>query len=354
MENDVIDKIELKKEDMFDLYEKNKFTYQRLEEEVKYILNKILKEKNIKFHSILSRIKEFDSLFDKIERKQTDNPFEDITDILGTRVVCLFLSDIDNIKHCLQESFNIISEDNKVHGDNVGSFGYMSVHFIATLKDEYYGPRYDFIKNLKFEIQVRTISMDAWANISHYLDYKSENDIPADLKRDFHALSGLFYIADTHFEMFVKSSHQSLLDKEKEVKNMLSAGGNQINNDKLDFDILKSYLIQKFEGDPNKLNSKSVSNLLEELLENGYYTLSELDNAINRTSEAFQAYEIKNPPHSKKGEKYSPVGIVRVSLGILHEDYKHVNDDGTVVTKSGYTARRQRDTEIQNLIKKES
>lgn len=35
---------------------------------------------------------------------------------------------------------------------------------------------------LTFEIQVRTLCMHAWAVVSHYLDYKGDWDVPADLK----------------------------------------------------------------------------------------------------------------------------------------------------------------------------
>jgi putative GTP pyrophosphokinase len=116
-----------------------------------------------------------------------------------------FLSDIDHIGQVIRDSFLVISEDNKIEGSEVSSFGYMSVHFIATMKKEHSGPRYDHIANMRFEIQVRTIAMDAWANVSHYLEYKSETDVPSDLRRDFYALSGLFYVADKHFEMFFRS-----------------------------------------------------------------------------------------------------------------------------------------------------
>ena len=41
--------------------------------------------------------------------------------------------------------------------------------------------------------------------ICYHLDYKQEIDIPSNLRRDFYALSGLFYVADTHFEMLRNS-----------------------------------------------------------------------------------------------------------------------------------------------------
>lgn len=41
--------------------------------------------------------------------------------------------------------------------------------------------------------------------VASFLDYKKSSTIPKQLKRDFHALSGLFYVADTHFS-FLKQS----------------------------------------------------------------------------------------------------------------------------------------------------
>jgi putative GTP pyrophosphokinase len=124
-------------------------------------------------------------------------------------VVGLYLSDLDRIARVIRNTFQVVSEDNKIEGADVSSFGYMSVHFVITMKQEYTGPRYDRIAGMPFEIQVRTIAMDAWANVSHHLDYKNDKDVPAELRKDFYALSGLFYVADRHFEMFYSQSKQS-------------------------------------------------------------------------------------------------------------------------------------------------
>lgn len=170
-------------------------TFAHLETEAKYVVSKALEATDIKLHSITSRTKELPSFLDKIQRLDARNPFDEIRDIVGLRVICLFLSDIDRIAQIIRDSFSVLSEDNKIEGSEVSSFGYMSVHFIAIMKEEYVGPRYDPVAKLPFEIQIRTIAMDAWANVSHYLEYKSETDVPSELKRDFYALSGLFYVA---------------------------------------------------------------------------------------------------------------------------------------------------------------
>src|SRR5882724_7674996 len=122
----------------------------------------------------------------------------------------------------------------------MSSFGYFSVHFICKIRANYIGPRYDGLKDQNFEIQVRTISMDAWANISHYLDYKSDTDIPKDLKKDFFALSGLFYVADTHFEMFFKNKKEQAKKTKKELDSNLDIA---INLESLD-----AYLKKRFKN----------------------------------------------------------------------------------------------------------
>lgn len=302
--------------------------YSDLINEVQHILKIKFSETELKIHTLTSRIKELNSLLKKIERKKlysSESSIEKIEDIAGIRVVCLFISDIQRIGEIIKQSFEIISEDNKIDGnDQVSSFGYMSLHYIAKLKSDYSGVRYDHIKELKFEIQVRTISMDAWANISHYLDYKSEKDIPEKLKKDFHALSGLFYVADSHFEFFMDSINKTQQETDEEIKEILS--NEMISEDeKLNFDKLKSYLSQKYSDRDVKQeeeeNSKAISELLNELLENGYDNLKKLDDSLDKAKEAFVLFEELYPPVTTD-KKYVSVGVVRVSLNIIDEDFR--------------------------------
>lgn len=109
-------------------------------------------------------------------------------------MVCLYLSDIDKIDNTIEEAFEVIERDDKVEDSEKDRFGYMARHLIVRPSKE----------DMLFEIQVRTISQDAWASISHHLDYKT-NSIGVQFKRDFHALSGLFYIADKQFSL-IKSN----------------------------------------------------------------------------------------------------------------------------------------------------
>ncbi len=159
-------------------------------------LKKAIIESKIKVHSITERIKGFDSCVNKVTNKKIENPFESIKDFVGLRVVCLFLSDLDRVEKVINETFEVIDRKDKTNDSGKNVFEYMGTHFIVKLKAK------KKTNSMPFEIQIRTIAQDAWASVSHHLDYKT-NSIPEELKKDFYALSGLFYVADTHFS-FIK------------------------------------------------------------------------------------------------------------------------------------------------------
>lgn len=170
-------------------------------ETVKFILQKEISRNKIKIHTFTDRIKPFDSFLDKIRRKNITEPFKDIHDLVGLRIVCLFFTDLTILRDSIQKEFDIFEEDNKIENSELDIFGYMGLHYKAKLKVKSSSQGLTSIQTIPFEIQVRTIGQDAWASISHYLDYKQESFLPALLRRDFYALSGLFYVADTHFSM---------------------------------------------------------------------------------------------------------------------------------------------------------
>jgi len=195
-------------------YESKYKLFRQLIDTVKFSINKEIKRKKIKIHSFPHRIKKIDSFIDKIQKKQVKDPFNEIHDLVGLRIVCLFFSDLQLIRDILINNFSIIKEENKIDDTDVDIFGYMSLHYKAKLKDIESDSDYKNIKNIPFEIQVRTIAQDAWASISHYLDYKQGSNIPNNLRRDFHALSGLFYIADTHFAILRQEQSKYIINKE--------------------------------------------------------------------------------------------------------------------------------------------
>lgn len=291
--------------------------YEHLTGEALFILERALGQTSIKLHSISSRIKRLDSFLDKARRKELKNPIEETHDIVGIRVVCLFMSDIALIGQAIRESFLIHGEDDKVEATEASSFGYMSVHFIAGMKEEFVGPRYDEIAKIPFEIQVRTLAMDAWANVSHYLDYKSEEDVPSELRRDFYALSGLFYVADKHFEMFYSSRKQS---QKKMTELFEGASPNAVAKQEINLDSLAAYLRVRFP-DREPMDADYLSMLISGLLQAGYKTIGDIERILDRAWDAFLLYENDCPPAQGK---FAGAVAVSIAARMCSEKYLRI------------------------------
>ncbi len=298
-------------------YLKRKPSYECLEKEVEFILNREMKRYGISIQPLEKRVKKLDSLLDKIKRKSetgvTVESLDEIVDICGIRVICLFLSDIKRIGSLIEKTFRVESKDDKLLSKPKEEFGYFSVHYVCKLPRGIKGPRYDDIKELRFEIQVRTVAMHVWSTISGEIEYKSALSVPSHLKRDFYALSGLFYLADLHFELFFRSSRDSRESEEQKDYRTKAVMGEEIN-----LDTVTTYLKQCY---PERTHSDAsvVSKLVEELVASGYRTIGELNNHLRCSKSAFEQYE-KEHPLVDVG-KFSDVGVVRVSLSIANKKY---------------------------------
>ncbi len=292
-------------------FENRRNVYQALLDEVIFILQDGISDKDIKTHGVECRIKSYDSIIKKCREKNYKDPLNDLVDIAGARVICLFRSDLEKIGALIDNSFEVIARDDKIN-ESTDSFGYMSIHYICRIKGVFTGPRYQKIKNIKFEIQVRTLSMHAWAAISHYLDYKGEWDVPARLRKSLNALSGLFYVADSEFE-------QIYFERERGRKHLNEESAALVpNTGEINLDTLSVYLKTKFP-DREHMDENAVSSLVKEIKATGYTTIAEIDDDIKRSAKAFREYESKHPPSS--GPHYADVGVVRCSLTICSDKF---------------------------------
>jgi putative GTP pyrophosphokinase len=186
----------MSKKELIDEYRARQEHFKRIEQIAKYQLYKALKSQ-IKVHSLQSRIKSFDSFLEKAKSKNLKDPFNQVKDLVGLRIVCLFLSDLKKVGEIIKHTFRLISEEDKIDKHPKDVFGYMDIQYIVALRNTVKLG----VESMQFEIQVRTIAQDAWASVSHELYYKKEDAIPKEWERDFYALSALFYVADQHFKM---------------------------------------------------------------------------------------------------------------------------------------------------------
>jgi hypothetical protein len=187
----------------------------------------------------------------------------------------------------------------------------MADHYIVKLGKEYRGKRYDDILTLECEIQVRTVLMDAWASVSHHLDYKKETDIPSTLKKDFNAVSGLLYAADTHFELFregIEKSKEQLMESVKSDRLDM--------NQEVNLDSIIAYLKWRFP-DRERYSVSTYSDLVSDLSKLHYTTIGEIDRAVQIAEKAATRVE-EEEMHRKF---YSDTGFVRICLMLYDNRY---------------------------------
>lgn len=181
-------------------YRKQRDAFLKLGDTVHTMLSDMVKDLGLTVLAVEHRVKEEKSLAGKLERKgDSYNTLEDITDILGCRVICFLSDEIDKIGKKVEESFVVDWENSSDKRALIkeDAFGYLSLHYICSLP---FGDRWpDEICGKKFEIQIRTILQHAWSAIHHDIGYKSDFGVPREIRRQFARLAGLLELADDEF-----------------------------------------------------------------------------------------------------------------------------------------------------------
>ncbi|WNK59560.1 hypothetical protein RM151_08065 [Pantoea agglomerans] len=233
-------------------YDKNKRKYESFAKSLRSLISSLLLAEKINTHSVSFRIKERDSLEGKINSKGTYSCIDDITDIVGLRVITHFADEVDAIAKLIEREF-IIDEENTIDKRKAlepDRFGYLSLHYIISISDKRKDLfEYSLYDGLKAEVQIRSILQHTWAEIEHDIGYKSSKDVPRFIKRQFSRLAGLLELADEEFI----SIRESLSDYTKEVNNnMLADMHNSLTIDKI---TLREFLKK----------SSLISNIVDEI-----------------------------------------------------------------------------------------
>ena len=128
--------------------------------------------------SIKTRLKKPASIIEKIKRKNIGFSMkaieENMFDIAGVRVICSFVEDVYMLADCLLQQDDITLLEKKDYIRYPKDSGYRSLHLIVQVPI--------FLQNekrqMKVEVQIRTLAMDLWASQEHKLRYKKS--IPED------------------------------------------------------------------------------------------------------------------------------------------------------------------------------
>ncbi|HHX8679534.1 TPA: RelA/SpoT domain-containing protein [Vibrio alginolyticus] len=223
-------------ENIADNFESRKNELEQAATSISAILQK---QKSV--HSVRWRVKDTAHLLAKIVRKRAEgeqkyadidatNYDVKITDLVGVRVLHLFKEDWAAIQQFIDDSWHKEEGPIAYHrqGDKLEQYeilgcetkehdaGYRSIHSIITNRLQK--------REIKIEIQVRTVFEEGWSEIDHQVRYPnfSDNEIVAYFLNIFNGLSGF---AD-EMGTFVKK-----LAKEISINEKLAVGHEQICNE---------------------------------------------------------------------------------------------------------------------------
>jgi len=294
--------------------------YEQLCTEVSYILNKRLNEEAIEISNITMRAKKLDSFIQKIQRKDYNDPLTEITDFAGVRVVCLYRDDVKKNEEIIDKEFKIIDKVDKYGEMGTDRFGYGAVHYIVKLGRKSSGARYDDLKEIICEVQVRTVLQDAWAIIEHHLMYKQESDVPRVLQRKLNSLAGLFETADDQFFRIKQDREAYIEDVRKERDTPTEFLLNDLN-----FDTFEEYLKWKFPDLPVAFEKNHIKNIF--FVINKYKLLNDLNETMDKSTFCLQkTIEILNRDDSQKRGHLCASAKLIIALGINdNEILEHEN-----------------------------
>lgn len=186
-----------------------------------------------------------DSFRNKIDNPKYEDADNQITDLSGIRIIAYVEDDLKPICKVIEEAFHIDSDNSLDKSDELGTdrVGYRSIHYIARIKEgRLLLPEYKKFKDLKFEVQVRTILQHAWAEIEHDKNYKFNGVLPPEIKRRFKILAGTLELADREFNQLSNEIDKISKDVTKAEEE------NKLVTIPLNSTTVKQYLNNKFKA----------------------------------------------------------------------------------------------------------
>lgn len=264
-------------------------------------INQIINDHNMFLNSVESRIKSRKSLEGKLERKGYKySCLNDLTDLLGARVVTFYTDEVDKFAGLVSDFFEIdwdnTVDKRKLH--DVDKFGYMSLHYICRIpKSLYYDEKHPLVNELRFELQMRTALQHVWASIYHDTGYKGDFEVPKEYLRALSSLAGLLEIADKTFSEL----RFDLSEYRRKIKTLVESG--DLNAVELDADSFKAYIdmgklaylnerIAKINN--MEITEASFSPYLKTIKKMQITTLGQLDDIFSKYSESAYQLAVKS------------------------------------------------------------
>ena len=179
--------------------------YEDLANLVKRVVEESAHERGIQC-VVSHRAKGVDSFLKKALTKAYEDPYNEITDKAGIRIVAHFPWVLRGIEDLVRSSFDVLDYDDKRSITPPDKFVYRATHF-QVVHPMAPSP----LKDLECEVQVLTKAESLWAETTHDLFYKSLVSLPDQTKRTFHRLMSLVELFDS--EVLRASREMSTIER---------------------------------------------------------------------------------------------------------------------------------------------
>ena len=160
--------------------------------------------------TIKTRIKRPQSIREKLDRqgfpKTLSSIEENLNDIAGVRVICTFPDDVYALADAFLKQDDITLIQKKDYISNPKPNGYRSLHLIVSIPI--------FLANgkreMKVEVQLRTIAMDFWASLEHQLRYKKDSCFTPEMEEELFHCATISANLDMRMDRLRKSAQNGI------------------------------------------------------------------------------------------------------------------------------------------------
>lgn len=138
--------------------------------------------------------------------RKYSNPFSQIQDQIGARVIVFYLDDVTIIEKEIEAYYRPI-EKKALVPESDSEFGYFGKHYVLKIPEDVISDDYDRSKiPTFFELQIKTLFQHAWSEANHDLGYKPGQELTPYQKRQLAFTAAQAWGADQIFSELHQNS----------------------------------------------------------------------------------------------------------------------------------------------------